>query len=147
MNIKRAYITEVTLITADEARRLPAQVLKGSCWWWTRSPGFFQAEPTVAYVNGSGMVMPAGTAVNDFNGAVRPVLVIGELIDVAGVKVGDEVSVEDIGPAVYIGNHKVLLGSVGYSRYDGRSAEFDGSAIKRWLKKWWDELPKRRRHG
>lgn len=140
--IKRLEVTDVTLITADEAARMSQSLLRGSTWYWTRTPGIF--EGCVAYVTGGGLLMRGGTPVQDHAGAVRPVMVIGGLAELQA-EIGDEVEIETAGRGIYIGNRRVLLRPVGFTKFDTEGTEYDASAIKRWIAKWWRDTLKGRR--
>ena len=70
-------VSEITLLTVDEARKLSQYIRACGCWWWLRSPGYYQNY--AAYVYYIGDVYEYGTNVNTDNGAVRPAFKISNL--------------------------------------------------------------------
>ena len=51
-------VTEITLLTVEEARMLPEQIREYEDWWWLRSPGCFYSR--VAGVRDDGSVYAGG---------------------------------------------------------------------------------------
>ena len=67
-------IKEITLLTIEQAERLPRELLACGEWWWLRSPGYFQ--DIAADVSTDGSVLYLGYAVNNDSDCVRPAFVI-----------------------------------------------------------------------
>lgn len=65
-------ITEITLLTAGEAERLPDSVLRADIRWWLKTPG--TAPGDVTYVTESGFVDLSGMSANMSRTGIRPVI-------------------------------------------------------------------------
>lgn len=77
IEVKRQDITNITLLSIEEAQKLPIEVRKYSVWWWLRSPG---DNPYIAATASHfGYVVPNGDYVDYDLEGVRPVLTIKNL--------------------------------------------------------------------
>jgi len=77
-------IVGTTLLSAEEAEKLPSELRRYARWWWLRSPGkFFNSA---ASVHSDGFISLYGNTVNVSN-AIRPVLQIN--IKSSNLQIGD----------------------------------------------------------
>ena len=65
-------IIGATLLSVEEAKQIPLNILGFGGWWWLRSPGYFTGNAAV--VDGDGVVRERGDSVDDDNDSVRPAL-------------------------------------------------------------------------
>lgn len=80
-------ITGATLLSAEEAEKLPQHLRSYKGWWWLRSPGYYQ--DVAVLVNTGGSVYYGGSfVINDF-GYVRPTLRISALESSNLLYIGD----------------------------------------------------------
>lgn len=70
-------INEITLLSVEEARKVPVSILACGKWWWLRSPGYIQER--AAKVGLDGNVLEHGYFVNYEHTAVRPAFRINNL--------------------------------------------------------------------
>lgn len=80
-----------TLLSIEEAEKLPQHLRVYPCWWWLRSPGTHQDY--AARVNYDGSICYYGNYVNDINFCVRPALKlkssnleIGDKFEIGGIE-------------------------------------------------------------
>lgn len=131
-------ITNVTLLTLEEARQLSRKVRVADGVWWLRSPGYY--EYSAAFVHGEdGSVDVLGFNVNEPLG-VRPALEIANL-ESAKLKIGDRFNLADECWTV-INEDKALcddiVGKTPFREYwrAEDANDYDASDIKKWLEKW-----------
>lgn len=79
-------ITVATLLSIDEAEKLPDRLREHYNWWWLRSPGDYQGG--AAYVYNDGSFYNYGYRVNGSDCCVRPALRINNL-ESSNLKIGD----------------------------------------------------------
>lgn len=80
LKIKKFNISEVdeiTLLSIEEAKKLPDHILCCGDKWWLRSPGYYQY--TAINVLNGGDVRETGSTVGDVNIHVRPAFRISNL--------------------------------------------------------------------
>ena len=78
-------VDEITLLTIEQAKKIPNHILRCSDWWWLRSPGFSQFN--VAIVDDDGDVCEYGDDISNKSNAVRPVFRISNLKSEIGNKI------------------------------------------------------------
>lgn len=135
----------ITLLSIEEAKKLPKSILAIDTWWWLRSPGNDVFPVAAAQVDRSGRIELDGTRV-DGTFAVRPALKISNL---SNLKIGDVV--ECLGMKWYyvgkgedgdnlilsvevIGEH--CFNAVWEVWKDSVVNEFEGSDIQEYLNDW-----------
>ena len=91
-NIKRIIaeeseleITGATLLTVEEAKKLPRRLRMYSRWWWLKTRGYLSCNATL--VSQVGYINECGSDIS-FDGAIRPALKISYL-ESSGLKIGD----------------------------------------------------------
>lgn len=147
ISIPQNDIKEITLLSVDEAEKIPKWILATGDWWWTRSPGFPSSivpnnnSNGVVWVYIDGYVIEFGHNVNDDTLAVRPALRISNL---PNLKIGDIVECLDMN-WYYVGDDLILaVDSIGkhYFNYDKNKPNaniFEGSDIQKYLQDWLEE--------
>lgn len=76
---------QITLLTLEQAEKLPEEILSCGDCWWLRSPGYNQDD--AAYVGTGGGVYESGDFVNYDHFAVRPAFEIANLNSEFGKRV------------------------------------------------------------
>ena len=130
-------ITEITLLSVEEAEKLDEDTRYIGDPWWLRSPGDF--DDFAAIVNPNGVVYADGSYVDSTYG-VRPALTISNL-QASNLRIGDQFILADEQWTV-IGKDKALCDDI-VGRAPFRKAwkapdanDYEKSDVKRWLKKW-----------
>lgn len=80
-------VDEITLLSVEEAKKIPQSIRARGEWCWLRSPGFKQGY--AAYIMYGGGVIDVGHNVNYDNYAVRPAFRINNL----ECEIGDKIMV------------------------------------------------------
>ena len=123
-------IKEITLLSIEEAEKLPQDILRCNDWWWLRSPGAHRSN-YVAGVYSGGYVDVEGSHVNYDDFAVRPVLKVSNL-ESLNLKIGDKVACLGDRIWYYIGDDSILhcdyVGKCTFNKKQ-KSNEFEGSDI------------------
>lgn len=78
-------IDEITLLSVEEAEKIPQSILSCGNWWWLRSPGHNRF--LVVGVNCLGVVFKLGFAISFDCYAVRPAFKISSLESEIGKKI------------------------------------------------------------
>lgn len=120
-------IKEITLLTIEQAERLPRELRAREYWWWLRSPGYFQDD--AACVSGGGSVYYLGDDVNDVGVCVRPAFVIPGLDS----KIYDKVHVGECVCTVVDKDLVLADDVVCYHRFDTDSNDWDKSELKAFI--------------
>jgi len=130
LTINNNDITDIYLLSVEEAVKIPLWIRVHRDYWWLRSPG------GGAFVGGIGSVVPGGYGFVYYKSlAIRPALKISNL-ESADLQIGETVNVLGL-MTQYIGDDSVLLSEpIGYCRFDEVSGEYDTSGIKEWLNAW-----------
>lgn len=76
---------KITLLTIEQTKKLPKNVLACGNWWWLRSPG--RNQYNAARVGSVGGIFEYGYGVFNFNVGVRPAFKIANLSSEFGEKV------------------------------------------------------------
>ncbi len=126
-------ITDISLLTIEEAEALSENIRRYAHWWWLCSPGAYSDD--AAYVSRNGYVYDCGDYVGDDDGGVRPALTIADL-DSLNLKIGDPLVIQDK-EYIYIGNNKVLYNDKPiYHRFNLGPNDYKKSAIKKIVDNW-----------
>lgn len=78
-------INEITLLSIQEAGKVPISILACGKWWWLRSPGYY--EYTAISVLNSGLIDENGRIVGAVSTPVRPAFRINNLESEIGSKI------------------------------------------------------------
>lgn len=78
-------VDEITLLSVEEAKKLPEFIRACGVWWWLRSPGYYLFS--AARVSDGGGIFDFGASVNFINSTVRPAFRINNLESETGDKV------------------------------------------------------------
>ena len=131
-------ISDITLLSVDEAKAVPNKLRDIGEFWWLREPGdYFQYA---AYVNSDGSVCGYGNLVDYRKYAVRPALKIRG-IESANLHLDDVIEVAGYGWTIIPGGYALCNKTVGFKafRKDANAPDannFEKSDIKRWLHTW-----------
>lgn len=134
-------IEEITLLSAEEAIKLPDNILAIDLWWWLRSPGY--AQDLAATVNRGGSVNYRGDFVDYDDVAVRPALRISNLksYDLKSYDI-----IKFLNNLWYVISDDMLLSvkAVGKTAFNNDATKpnankFEGSDIQKWLQNWLNE--------
>ena len=128
-----AVVTDISLLTLEEAKALPENIRQYRGWWWLRTPG--DERFTVAFVYNGGSVNSYGTDIGYNYNCVRPVLTIADL-DFFDLEVGDTLAIQNK-RYIYIGDNRVIYnGELVYHRFDEDSNDYEKSEIKKIVDNW-----------
>lgn len=137
-------ISEITLLSINEARELSREVRETDSWWWLRSPGrhpsYIKADPyDAADVYYDGEVYTDAFNVN-YNGGVRPALRISNFGS-SNLNIGDKFSAGGEEWTVISKDVALCDRIVGqtYFRKDVDALDanvYEQSDIKKWLENW-----------
>lgn len=135
-SVPKEDIKEITLLSIEEAERLPEKILAISIWWWLRSPGHHSY--LAAYVLYDGYVSSYGNSVDDDGSAVRPAL---RILNLPNLQIGD--IVECLGKKWYYVGDDLILSVADIGRHcfnrdwkKSNANEFEGSDIQKYLQDW-----------
>lgn len=138
LEIKESDILEVTLLSTEEARELPKELLKADEHWWLRSPGGSDIE--AAFVHGDGGIVFVGGIGVDREYGVRPALKLKSLL----FKKGDSFSYNGYEWDV-IGDNlalcRTIVGECAFRKClkADDANNYETSDIKKWLNDWWKD--------
>lgn len=139
--IKESDILEVTLLSIEEAIKIPKEIQKAECSWWLRSPGI--SDRLVAFVFGDyGYVYAFGSNIGLELG-VRPALKLKS----SHLKSGDSFSYRGYDWDMITDDMalcKTIVGECAFREDCGAADanEYESSDIKKWLVNWWKESEK-----
>ena len=131
-------IEGATLLSMDEAEKLPLRLREYKNWWWLRSPGYGSEYATNIYCDGS--INDLGSYANCYN-TVRPALKITNL----------EPSKFEIGNVFTFGykNFEIISDTlafcttdIGKHEFDLYSNNYEQSEIKRYVDAWFEKVRK-----
>jgi len=136
LTIDKNDIEGITMLSVEEARKLPQWILADGNRWWLRSSGRDRYD--AAGICGDGSILSLGRPIRDAGAYVRPAikinvrpylpLMIGETVLILGRL------------AQFVGNDAVLLcESIGCHRFDEKCNDYEKSEIKVYLEGWLDE--------
>ena len=125
-------ITDISLLTVEEAQALPEDIGRYGQRWWLRSHG--REHYDAAFVFKSGAIYKIGDYIGYPNYAVRPAVTISD----AMFAVGDTVIIQNkkyvaIAPDRLLYNDKFV-----YHRFDELTNDYEKSEIKKMVDEWLD---------
>lgn len=140
--ISASLITGATLLSVEEAEKLPRRMRQDIGRWWLREPGTYPSRVTASIVDQTGAANISGAGVTDARIKVRPALQLANL-ESSGLMVGDrfrfgdekfEVISDDIAFCVgYIGRHAFR------DDWEADNARFyEASDVKRYVERWFN---------
>lgn len=135
-------IKGITLLSVEEAEKLPEAIRVFRYWWWLKQPGTEGA--TAACVSRKGQVRSDGIYVSDEWTGVRPALICDDLQSL-NLKIGDQIKA--LGKEwQYIGDDMVLLYGepliMMAFRRDSEAPDanvYDKSDVKKYLFNWFNQ--------
>ena len=127
-------VEEITLLTADEAKKLPKSIREYRAHWWLHSPG--TVSECVTYVNIYGDIDNYGIYVDYNFGAVRPVL---KIKNIQFHNIGDIISIKGKRYVVISENQVLYDDEIVYNRFDTNSNDYEKSEIKQIVEKWLED--------
>jgi len=145
ITIDRKDVEGITLLSTEEAEKLPRWLLANGNGWWLRSPGYVRNGAACVFTDGT--VFRLGFDVHYDDICVRPVIKVNlkpylPLIVKGRIQplvIGETVRVF-FKQAQYIGNDMVLLcESIAFHRFDEKSNDYENSEIKEFLENWLKE--------
>ena len=74
---KQLKVEDITLLSTEEAEKLPKDILKFSNYWWLRSPGRWQDSVTLVSIDGG--FGDYGLIIDKSDFGVRPALIVSNL--------------------------------------------------------------------
>ena len=144
ITIPENYIKDITLLSVEEAKKLPKSILTINDLWWLRTPGRFSGDAAVVLPSGS--IYDQGCNVSGDGAAVRPALRISNLGS-SNIKLGNTINclgmnwyyVEDdlviayntVGDHCFNNNYWETV-----SKRDAGQDIFEGSDIQKYLQDW-----------
>lgn len=131
MEIERVFeydsVKEITLLTVEQAERLPLELLACGRWWWLRSPG---DDPLYAAgVNYFGSVDYTGNFVDYDSVCVRPAFLISDL----NSKLGTKVQIENCICTVIDKDLALADDVICEHRFDAKSSSWESSELKAFI--------------
>ena len=138
-------IEEITLLSAEEAEKLPNNILAiDRQWWWLRSPSYNQHRAT--YVLNDGDIFGSGWPVNSNSCYVRPALKISNLKSSNLELIEPYDIIKFLNNLWYVISDDMLLSvkAVGNTAFNKDAMKpdankFEGSDIQKWLQNWLKE--------
>ena len=134
-------IKGATLLSIEEAKKLPLRLREYEAWWWLRSPGYYPFNVTRVYR--SGTVDSDGEDVDCNHGTVRPALIIKNL-ESSNFTIGDCFTFGDKTFEIISENLAFCLGDIGecvfrknYHAIDAN--DYVQSDVKKYIDKWFEE--------
>ena len=141
---KTPTITGATLLSVEEAEKLPDHLRKYNGWWRLRSPGNYQdCAATVTY---GGSVDCIGDIVDFDRACVRPALKISNR-ESSGLKVGDRFYFSNVEFEVISSDLAFCVTDIGYCafRENWKAADaniYEASDIKKFVDDWFNNALK-----
>ena len=120
-----------TLLSAEEAKKLPKKTLAYDSWWWLRSEGFRRPH-FAAVVDKRGFVDSVRRQKSIDTGAVRPVLTL----ESDDYEVGDKFAIGSYSFTVILPKLALLDWHIKMSYFDSDSNPYESSEIRRIVDKW-----------
>ena len=134
-------ITGATLLTIEEARKLPEILRKYDERWWLCSSGYNDSRATA--VLDDGLVYSCSIFVDTFYIAVRPALIISNL-ESSGLKIGDTFEFGDKEFEIVSSDKAFCLSDIGTSAFRNDweapdANDYEKSDVKKFIDKWFEK--------
>ena len=132
-------IEYITLLSKDEAKKLPKAMRKFDGFWWLMDKGSnWRNWDLAASVNEDGSINSYGSRV-DILGRVRPKIVVCDDI-VSDLQFGDTTNLLGV-EWIFIGDNSLMSKEeIGYSKFNERASSvsntYEGSQIQKYLQDW-----------
>lgn len=120
-------VDEITLLSAEEARKVPKSILACGEWWWLRSPGNYQLSS--ALVSFDGVVYEYGLLVYFALYTVRPAFRISNLES----KIGDKIMISKTWCTIIDEGLALADSPVCEHRFDSKSNNWESSELKEFI--------------
>lgn len=127
-------ILDITLLSIEEAKKLPERLREYEDWWWLRSSGI--SKYYAAYVDDDGSVSSRGLVVCGNYGSVRPALVIN--LNSSSFKVGDCFIFANKEFEIISENMAFCKSDIGLSRFAEVTNNYETSEIKKYINNWFE---------
>lgn len=130
LKIKKIEINEVDeiiLLSVEEARKIPQNILACGDWWWLRSSGHRQGD--AALVSRGGIVHPRGYCVNFDYCAIHPAFRLNNL----NAKIYDKVMIGKTWCTVIDEGLALTDYSICKRRFDEKSNNWESSELKEFI--------------
>lgn len=128
-------IRGATLLSTDEARKLPLRLRKYNDWWWLRSRGSYGSHAAFVYTNG--LVNDYGSFAN-YDNAVRPALQLKNL-ESSDLKIGDVFKFGGKEFEIISDTLAFCTTDIGKHRFDAHRNNYKRSEIKRYVDAWFEK--------
>ncbi len=122
-------IKAVTLLSLDEVKEVPKNLLYLDKPWWLRSPGHFATK--AAFVSSFESVDSLGLHMDASELGVRPALIIENFVNI-----NDEFEIANHNWTAISNNTLLCNDIIGYTIFDDNCNEYKNSIIKQWLEEW-----------
>lgn len=137
--MKQLKVIGASLLTADEVKNIPEDLLCYHAWWWIKSASKYHRWHYVAIIEHSGKLNQMGRAV-DFKGIIRPILEIAN-VKAAGLKTGDHFIYGGKEFCIISDTAAFCVNDIGCCQfrkeYSAKDAtEYDASNIKAYINNW-----------
>lgn len=150
VNIKEDLdITGATLLSIEEAKKLPIELRGHGDFWWLRSPGY---EPYyAAYVSYGGSICDQGSIVSSSLGVVRPALKISNL-ESSNFQIGDQFVFDGKFFQIILDNLALCLTDIGkcWFRESWKvedANDYEKSDVKKYVDNWFNKAIKGNNNG
>lgn len=127
-------VNGATLLSVDEAEKIPREILNCDECWWLRTPGKYQDEAAV--VDYIGSVLPAGSSVYVYTVGVRPVFIL----EPHNLQIGTTIEIYGIESTIISDKLALVKEPIGFRRFDSETNDYKKSEIKEFVDRWFDEL-------
>lgn len=130
IKIKKFNISEIdkiTLLSTEEAEKVPVSIRACGDWWWLRSPGGYQFS--AASVNYVGGIFERGSYVNYDYIAIRPAFRLNNL----NSKIGDKILINKTWCTVIDKGLVLTDYLICKHKFDSESNDWETSEIKRFI--------------
>lgn len=121
---EREDIELITLLTIEQAKKVPEYILACGDWWWLQSAGYGQTN--AAFVSYDGVIYEFGNHVNRDHSAVRPAFKITG----SNFKIGEKVFVESVICTVIKDGLVLTDECICHRRFDTESNNWETSELK-----------------
>ena len=123
-------ITDISLLTVEEAKQLPRSIRRYEDWWWLRSPG--ECQYHAAYVFRVGTLDVDGYVVSGVSVCVRPAITVSNAI----FEIGETIIIQGKKYVAISPNRVLYNDEVVHHRFDMTTNDYDKSEIKKIVDGW-----------